>query len=472
MRLALSLLLLALPAAVHAEAARPNLVVILCDDLGYGDLGCYGHPVIKTPNLDKLARQGVRFTECYAGAPVCSPSRAAILTGRTPTRCGVYSWIDPNNPMHLPTREITLATLLRQAGYRTAQVGKWHLNGMFNSPQQPQPGQHGFEHWMSTQNNAAPSHENPKNFVRNGVPVGPLQGFSCQLVADEAISWLKKQAANPFYLHVCFHEPHEPVASPPDLVAEYRPLARNDDEAQYFANVANIDRAVGRLMATLDELKVADNTLVFFTSDNGPETLNRYKGGNRSYGSAGRLRGRKLWMYEGGIRVAGIIRWPGQAPAGKTSDEPLWSCDLLPTVCQATGVKMPVDRAIDGADFRPALAGKQIERRTPLFWYYYRALGEPRVALRDRDWVVLAGCEPLPQGAGASLKPGDLDMMRAAKLTAFELYNLKDDPSQMRDRKTDEPERLQAMSDRLRALYGEVLAEAPTWTFPPGKKGP
>src|SRR6185312_14787314 len=144
---------------------------------------------------------GVLFTECYAGAPVCSPSRAAILTGRTPTRCGVYSWIDPNNPMHLPTREITLATLLRQAGYRTAQVGKWHLNGMFNSPQQPQPGQHGFEHWMSTQNNAAPSHENPKNFVRNGVPVGPQQGFSCQLVADEAIGWLKKQAANSFYLH-------------------------------------------------------------------------------------------------------------------------------------------------------------------------------------------------------------------------------------------------------------------------------
>jgi arylsulfatase A len=466
-------LLLLTPAFAQAQAARPNVVILLCDDLGYGDLGCFGHPAIKTPNLDKLARQGMRFTQCYAAAPVCSPSRAGLLTGRTPSRTGVYSWIDVNNPMHLPGHEVTLATVLRQVGYRTAHVGKWHLNGMFNSAKQPQPGDHGFQHWFSTQNNAGPSHQDPKNFVRNGQAVGPLQGFSCQLVADEAIAWLKKQRGgpDPFFLFVCFHEPHEPVASPPELVAEYKQQARNEDEAQYFANVTNMDRAVGRILSALDEQGVADNTVVFFTSDNGPETLNRYKGGNRSYGSAGPLRMRKLWLYEGGIRVPGILRWPGHAPPGQTSDEPLWSCDLLPTLCRAAGAKVPADRAIDGADFRPALAGKKIERKTPLFWHYYRALGEPRVALRDGDWVVLAHAGPLPKGAGGSLKAGDMEMIKAAKLTAFELYNLKDDLHQDRDLAREQPERLRAMSEQLRSMYREVIAEGPAWVVPETKKG-
>jgi arylsulfatase A len=464
------------PAATSAQRskkqpAKPNVLIILCDDLGYGDLGCYGHPTIRTPNLDRLARQGVLFTQCYAAAPVCSPSRAGLLTGRCPTRSGVYSWIAADNPMHLPANEVTLAALLRQAGYRTAHVGKWHLNGLFNSAKQPQPGDHGFQHWFSTQNNAEPSHEDPKNFVRNGKPVGPVKGFSCQVVADEAIAWLKsgRDSPDPFFLFVCFHEPHEPVASPADLVASY-PKARNVNEAQYFANVTNMDRAVGRLMAALDELRVADDTIVFFTSDNGPETLNRYKGARRSYGVVGRLRGRKLWLYEGGIRVPGILRWPGRAPAGKTSDEPLWSLDLLPTLCRVAGAKAPADRAIDGADFLPALRGKKIERKTPLFWHYYRALGEPRVALREGDWVLLAHCGPLPKGAGATLRPGDMELIKGARLTAFELYNLRDDLSQTRDLAREQPERVRALSERLRALYREVIAEGPTWNVPAAKK--
>jgi arylsulfatase A len=457
------------PAAVCADpprqkAARPNILIILCDDLGYGDLGCYGNPVIRTPHLDKLARQGVRFTEFYAAAPVCSPSRAGLLTGRIPSRSGVYTWINPNSPMHLPASEITLATLLRQVGYRTAHVGKWHLNGLFNSAKQPQPGDHGFQHWFSTQNNAAPSHENPNNFVRNGRPVGPTHGFSCQLVADEAIAWLQRGRASPdpFFLFVCFHEPHEPVASPADLVKSY-PQAKNEDQAQYFANVTNLDRAVGRLLAALDELGVADDTIVFFTSDNGPETLNRFPGARRSYGLVGPLRGRKLWLYEGGIRVPGILRWPGKAPPGRTCHEPLWSLDLLPTLCRVAGAKVPADRAIDGADFRPALEGKKIERRTPLFWHYYRALGEPRVALREGEWVVLAHCEPVAVGAGAAFKAGDMELIKGARLTTFELYNLRDDLHQDRDVAQQEAERLRAMSQRLRTLYREVFAEGPNW---------
>ncbi|MEE3221148.1 MAG: sulfatase-like hydrolase/transferase, partial [Planctomycetota bacterium] len=208
------------------EPPRPNIVVILCDDLGYGDLACYGHPHIKTPNLDRLAAAGIRLTACYSAAPVCSPSRVGLLTGRVPNRAGVYDWIpaaggpraDARDQVHMRREETTIAHLLKTAGYATCLSGKWHCNSYFNSPKQPQPGDSGFDHWFATQNNAAPSHENPVNFVRNGKRVGKLQGYSCQLVIDEAINWLdrlaKKSPQQPFFLFATFHEPHEPVASP------------------------------------------------------------------------------------------------------------------------------------------------------------------------------------------------------------------------------------------------------------------
>jgi len=176
--------------------------------------------------------------------------------------------------------EITIPQLLKEQGYATCMSGKWHCNGKFNSDAQPQPDAAGFDHWFGTQNNASPTHENPKNFVRNGEPVGELEGFSCQLVVDEAVNWLKGQqeanAEQPFFMYVAFHEPHEPIASPQDLVEQYSPVTRNENEAQYFANVANVDKAVGRLMASLKELEVDSNTLVIFTSDNGPETLRHF----------------------------------------------------------------------------------------------------------------------------------------------------------------------------------------------------
>ena len=232
---------------------RPNILIILCDDLGYGDLSCFGHPHIRTPNLDRLAKEGVRFTDCYSAAPVCSPSRVGLLTGRNPNRAGIYDWIPRGHAMHLAADQRTIANLLRDAGYDTGLFGKWHCNGLFNNPQQPQPNDHGFDHWYATQNNAAPSHQNPTNFVRNGVNVGPQVGFSCQLVAQEASQWISNRSdpSKPFFGLVCFHEPHEPVASPPETVKRYTGVASNADQAQYFANVENMDSAVGDLMKTL-----------------------------------------------------------------------------------------------------------------------------------------------------------------------------------------------------------------------------
>jgi arylsulfatase A len=451
-------------------AERPNFLVILCDDLGYGDLGCYGHPSIKTPHLDKLASEGIRLTDCYSAAPVCSSSRAGLMTGRTPSRLGIYDWISAGHPMHLRKEELTLATLLKKSGYSTCHIGKWHLNGKFNLPDQPQPGDHGFDHWLSTQNNAAPSHENPTNFVRNGTPAGPQQGYSCDVVATEAVRWLKdlRDKSKPFFQFICFHEPHEPIASPADLVDTY-PDAKKEGEALYYANVTNMDRAVGKILATLDELNLADRTLVFFTSDNGPETLSRYPSGWRSHGSAGPLRGMKLHLYEGGMRVPGIVRYPPRAKPGQTVSEPVCSLDFLPTFCQLAGVPLPEGLVLDGAAFTPIFDGQQIERATPLFWHYFRSIGQPKAALRVGDFLVLGHWDGPELGPGASVHKGDCEAIKAAKLVKFELYNLKDDLGQTTDLAGKEPEKLKELSEQLVKKYDEVIAEGPMWDVPPDK---
>ncbi len=367
-----------------AAAQRPNFLVILSDDLGYGDLGCYDNPVIKTPNIDRLATEGVRLTNCYAAAANCSPARTGLMTGRTPWRVGIHNWIPMHSPMHVRREEITVATLLRRAGYATCHVGKWHLNGYFNMPGQPQPSDHGFDHWFSTQNNALPNHRHPDNFVRNGRAVGRLEGFSASLVAGEAMRWLREQCARqeadrqPFFLYVCFHEPHEPIATDPKFAALY-PSPGDPSRAAHHGNVTQMDEATGRLLLCVDELGLRGNTLVFFTSDNGPAITPMHP-----HGSAGPLRDKKGSMYEGGIRVPGILRWPGHTSPGTVSDEPVCGVDLLPTLCAAVGIEVPADRAIDGANFLPLLDGKPIDRKTPLYWQFNRARNARKSPLHDR----------------------------------------------------------------------------------------
>jgi arylsulfatase A len=439
----LALLILPLAAAAVAAAEdRPNVIIFLADDLGYGDLGCYGHPRIQTPNLDAFARQGVRLTQCYAACAVCSPSRSAILTGRTPHRNGVFTWIAEGSELHLRTSEITLPTLLKAAGYATCHVGKWHLNGKFNDPAQPQPGDHGYEHWMATQNNAAPSHKDPANFVRNGTPVGKLDGFSAPLVVDEAIDWLttKRDKAKPFFLAVWTHEPHVPIETDPQFQKPYEDL--DEDFRQHHGNVSQLDHAFGTLMKTLDAQKLTNSTLVVFTADNGPEG-DGTKG--RTRGSSGGLRGRKRSMYEGGIRVAGIARWPGRIPPGTKSDSPVIGSDLFPTVLGVCGVKPPADRVIDGADVFPVLTGKAaaVERNRPLYWRLNMAPPKENLhmALRDGDWKILA----------------------AQDFYHFELYNLKADPHETTDLQKTEPERFDTLRRKLLQLNAEIEQEGPDW---------
>ena len=214
-----------LTAVIWADSPKTNFVVILADDMGWGDSATYGHPLIKTPNLDKLAAEGVKFSQCYSACGVCSPSRSAILTGRTPYRNGVWRHLSGNHEAHLRESEVTYPELLKKVGYETCHVGKWHLNSkqQFNVPEFPQPGDHGYDHWLATQNNAAPNHMNPTNYVRNREAVGRMDGPSAVIAANEAINWLKNRKGNntPFFITVWTHEPHLPIESAPKYMKHY-----------------------------------------------------------------------------------------------------------------------------------------------------------------------------------------------------------------------------------------------------------
>jgi len=442
-----------------SAAGRTNFVIVLADDLGYGDLACYGHPLIKSPNIDRFAAEGMRLTNCYAAAANCSPARTGLMTGRTPYRVGVHSWIPAMCPMHVPRSEITVATLLRRNGYATCQAGKWHMNGKFNLPDQPQPCDHGFDHWFATQNNALPNHHNPDNFVRNGEPVGRLEGYSGLLVAGEAIRWLEeiRNKEKPFFLYVCFHEPHEPIATAKRFRDLY-PGYDHPSKAAHHGNVTQEDEAFGRLMHAIDELGLRESTFVLFTSDNGP-AITRW----HPHGSAGPLRAKKGHMYDGGIRVPGIIRWPGHTKPGTVCDEPVCGVDLLPTLCAIAGIPVPADRAIDGSSILPIFQNRPIQRKTPLYWQYNRASSKPKVCMRVGDWKILASLTGPELKPAIDIKPGDMEAIKTAELTDFELYNLRKDIGETTDLAEKEPERLKQMADQLTKLYHEVRDESPVW---------
>jgi arylsulfatase A len=423
------------------SSGHPNIVLFLADDLGFGDLACYGHPAIQSPNLDAFAKQGVRLTQCYAASAVCSPSRSAILTGRTPHRNGVFTWIQGGSEVHLRASEIALPKVLKQKGYTTCHVGKWHLNGKMNDPSQPQPNDHGYDWYLATQNNAEPGHKNPNNFVRNGKAIGEVKGYSSLFIVDEAIDWLKthRDKSKPFFLAVWTHEPHFPIETDDRFLKPYANV-EDPELKRYYGNVTQLDRAFGNLMKALDEQKLAENTFVIFTSDNGPEG-DGIKGQNR--GSAGGLRGRKASLYEGGIREPGIVRWPGHIKPGSTCDAPIIGSDFFTTAIAVAGAQVPGDRVIDGANVLPVLTGEAptVERKQPLYWRLNMAQYNLQLVLRQGDWKLLASQD----------------------FTKFELFNLKDDPKETMDQKDKEKERFEAMKQALKEHNAKVEAEGPDW---------
>jgi arylsulfatase A len=440
----------------RAATSRPNVVVLLADDLGWKDLGCYGGPV-KTPALDALAAGGARFTDFYSGCAVCSPSRATLLTGRHHIRAGVYSWInDATQRSHLLERETTLAELLKARGYATAHVGKWHLGLPSEKFAKPTPDRHGFDHWFATWNNAEPSHRNPRNFIRNGEPVGEIEGYSCQIVVDEAIAWLDAGRAKdqPFFLNVWFHEPHAPIAAPDAIVAEYGELG--DRAAVYSGTVDNTDAAIARLLEKLAEVAPAENTLIVYFSDNGSYLRDR----------VGHLRGAKGANWEGGIRVPGIFSWPGTIPAGLVESAPAGVVDLLPTVCGLFGIEPPAGVHLDGSDLSPLLRpepGRPFVRHQPLFWHLQRS--RPIVALREGRWSLVADPD-YELSADNLFREEWIPAIKAGGYTNWQLFDLEADPSQERDLSAEQPELLARLKAALLGINASIMAEASDWHLP------
>lgn len=407
------------------ETSQPNILLIYVDDLGYGDLGSYGHPVLQTPNIDALARDGLRLTSYYAPSGLCSPSRAGLLTGRHPYRTGIESWIPHDSGVYLRDGEITLAEVLKAAGYDTAHIGKWHLNSDLGSTTEPQPTDQGFDYYYGHNAFQLPHNHNPTNIFRNKTALPEQKGYTADLYASEAIDWLAARDGDaPFFLYLSMAEPHTSFANPPEYNDIYKQYTQGEivpipnglpeppremliprGPGEYYANITYMDAQLGRVLRWLGENDLVENTVVVFSSDNGPVTeqwINWWE--VNAYGSAGGFRGRKHYLYEGGIRVPTIIRYPGKTQANSVSEAQVIGMDLFVTLATIGGGTVPQDRDIDGIDIQPIFDGADLPQRS-LFWAL-ESVSELEYALRDGAWKLLL----------------DRDMV------ARELYNLDDDP--------------------------------------------
>jgi arylsulfatase A len=346
----------------------------MADDLGWGDLGCYGSEAIETPNIDSLADDGVRLTQFFSCSPVCSPSRAGLLTGRYPKRSGVNFVYVPtqlfplavadytyyNMPWGLPTEEITMAEAVKQEGYSTCCVGKWHLGDL----QKHRPYNRGFDHFFGVlhSNDAFPLKLFRNNEVVEKAPVN--QELLTRNYTNEATNWIKKNSSGPFMLYFAHTFPHIPLHASDEFIGKSR-------GGLYGDTVEELDWSVGQVLKALDDAGVADNTFVFFTSDNGPWFE----------GSSGAFRGRKGQTLDGGMRVPGIGRWQGHIPAGTTSDQMSMNIDLFTTALTIAGANVPQDRPIDGKNIIPLLKGEQSPHEA-LYFYHYKDLE----AVRTPKW--------------------------------------------------------------------------------------
>jgi arylsulfatase A len=440
------------PGGHLAAQNQPNLVILLADDLGYKDVGCYGGPV-QTPAIDQLAKEGVKFSNFYSGCAVCSPSRATLLTGRHHIRTGVYSWIhDEGQNSHLLLRERTIAEILKDQGYSTAHIGKWHLGLPTKNRSKPTPSHHGFDYWFTTWNNASPSHKNPNNFIRNGEAVGQLEGYSCQLVADEAIDWLDhhRHSKAPFFLNIWFHEPHAPIAAPDGIVSTYG--EPKDKAAIYSGTIDNTDRAISRVVEKLQSLGVLENTLIIYASDNGSYRDER----------TGDLRGRKGSNWDGGIRVPGIFSWPGVIKKNRALKEPAGLVDVLPTLCGLLSLKLPQDRVIDGSDLSPLLKGEpdKFKRHQPMFWHLQKS--RPIVAMRDGDFSLVANPDyEIP--ATNMFQERWIPRVKDGGYKDFQLFDLSKDPGQSENIASDNPEVLKKLKTKLLKINQSVMADGIDW---------
>lgn len=456
--------------AIEAQLPRPNVILIVVDDMGWMDLSCQGSDYYKTPNIDRIADEGLRFTNGYAACAVCSPTRAALQTGRYPARIGVTDWIRslfqrgnlgtpeknptqyvggknrkllcPPNPFWMEHDELTLAEALGSNGYKTAYIGKWHLGDEAWYP----PGQGYDENRGGCDYGQPPSYFDPYNqpkhrhpMIRAGIPSLPGRNpgeFLTHREADEAVQLIRQWKDEPFFINLGHYAVHTPIQAIDEVAAKYKQDGKSDVNAKYAAMVESIDDSTKQILETLRELHLDDRTMIIFTSDNGG-----LDNGGRPTENAP-LRSGKGYAYEGGIRVPFLVRWPGQIQPGTTSNTPVCSIDVFPTILDAAGVQAPKDREIDGLSLMPLLksGGQTPLDRDELIWHFphYRHAPGPYSILRKGNWKLIQFDEGIS-----------------------ELYDLKKDLEESNNLAEQEPDKFQMMKDRLSAILESIDAKRP-----------
>jgi arylsulfatase A len=422
-------------------SSQPNIIILFADDMGYGDLSCYGHPTIQTPNLDGLADEGIRFTSFYVPTPVCGPSRSALLTGRYPPRCGMPGNIGPDTQYGLPLEEITIADILKQEGYHTMHIGKWHLG---HYKPEYMPTSRGFDHyfglfysndmirpWVQT--------DTPLRLMKDTVAIEDtvIQEFLTVRYTEQALDFIETNKDEPFFLYLAYAMPHLPVNTAPEFQGKSK-------RGLYGDVIQTIDWSAGQIVKKLKELNLDNNTLVVFTSDNGP-WLNHgprmLQGDVKPWhvGSPGPLRGSKGTTYEAGNRVPGIMYWPGHISPNQVIADPASTVDLLPTIVAATSSAMPDDRIYDGRNILPAITG---QADYPEFEFFYFS-GKRIECIRHGAWKLRLS------------RVLRTDLEKTDPLTP-ELFNLDRDPSERYNVAKEHPEMVEEMLQKMQRKAAEM----------------
>jgi arylsulfatase A-like enzyme len=444
-------------------------VFFLVDDLGRQDLGCYGSTFYETPNIDRLAAQGMRFTNAYAACPVCSPTRASIMTGKYPARLGITDWIGaPQKPTayreYLPLEEVTIAEALKEAGYATGYVGKWHLATSDGDRRRYYPDRQGFDVNIGGDNSGSPPtyfHPYSKgNRSLETMPPGGKDGeYLTDRLTDEALKFIEARKDGPFLLYLAHYAVHTPLESKKELTEKYQakaaglPQAKGprfqpvygsyntrqvQDHAVYAGMVQSVDESLGRVLSKLEDLGLDRDTIVIFMSDNGGLSTVAREGPTCNLP----LRAGKGWLYEGGIREPMVIKWPGVAKAGSTCDEPVISTDFYPTMLAMAGLPLKPQQHADGESMVPLLKGTGELRRKAIYWHYphYHGSGNR------------------PSGA---IRAGDYKLIEWYEDGRIELYNLKDDVSERNDLAAAMPDKANELRRMLHAWRSEMGAKMP-----------
>lgn len=450
---------------------RPNIILILADDMGYGDFGAFGNPHVRTPALDSLCEEGVALTQHYAGSPACAPSRAALLTGRYPHRTGVIDTLDARGTERLSLDETTLAQVLKLAGYATGLVGKWHLGSL--DPRY-HPNARGFDEFAGFRGGWS---DYWKYRLELNDSVQPSNGqYITDVFTDHAVQFIERRRSEPFFLHVAYNAPHFPIQAPDDHADLFRETGLfSEGVSRIYGMNHCIDVGVGRILETLRRHGLDDNTMILFTSDNGPQLeewdgldLKRYNG---------RFNGAKPLVYEGGIRVPAVMRWPGGLDGGRRIHELVHFTDWFPTLSAAAQVETPESLPLDGQNVWSALRGEAGEIDTRRFWQWnrYSPVRNVNAAMRDGPWKLLRPMIPEALWTSEKDQKTDYNLRYAPELVTgitpgvpdrnipepedALLFNLDDDPYESRDLAAELPDRISAMQREMDRWFDEVENE-------------